>query len=135
MVSQASHALQLGFKSPNKLLFGSFFLISFFAFFSKTPFFSLFCHSRARLYRLDKIAKQWKERGTGTMKLLQHQETKRIRVLMRREKTLKICANHYGKVDSANFSLIFFFFSAQKCKKKKPGLPACSTCPFLAFWS
>ena len=27
--------------------------------------------------------------------MLQHKETSRIRVLMRRDKTLKICANHY----------------------------------------
>lgn len=43
---------------------------------------------------------EWKERGTGEIKLLKHNETGKIRVLMRREKTLKICANHYGKAFS-----------------------------------
>lgn len=52
---------------------------------------------RAKLFRFDSEAEpaEWKERGTGEMKILQHRETKRIRVLMRRDKTLKICANHY----------------------------------------
>jgi len=50
---------------------------------------------RAKLFRFDKSAKEWKERGTGDVKLLQHKTTHRIRVLMRRDKTHKICANHY----------------------------------------
>jgi len=50
---------------------------------------------RAKLFRFDQDAKQWKERGTGDVKFLQHKESKRIRLLMRREKTLKVCANHY----------------------------------------
>mmetsp|Transcript_22850 Transcript_22850/g.32912 ORF Transcript_22850/g.32912 Transcript_22850/m.32912 type:complete len:209 (-) Transcript_22850:227-853(-) len=37
----------------------------------------------------------WKERGLGDVKLLKHTVNKRIRLLMRREKTLKICLNHY----------------------------------------
>ena len=49
---------------------------------------------QAKLYRYDD--KQWKERGVGQVKLLQHKVGKRIRLLMRREKTLKICANHIG---------------------------------------
>eukprot|EP01125_Pyxidicula_operculata_P010113 TRINITY_DN3332_c0_g1_i1.p1 TRINITY_DN3332_c0_g1~~TRINITY_DN3332_c0_g1_i1.p1 ORF type:complete len:178 (+),score=46.84 TRINITY_DN3332_c0_g1_i1:38-571(+) len=49
---------------------------------------------RAKLFRFDKEAGEWKERGTGDVKLLKHKETGKIRVLMRREKTLKICANH-----------------------------------------
>ena len=39
--------------------------------------------------------KEWKEKGTGDLKLLKHKETCKIRLLMRRDKTLKICANHY----------------------------------------
>merc|ERR1711879_923340 len=52
---------------------------------------------RAKLYRMaDECAPpEWKEGGTGTIKLLKHKETGKIRVLMRRDKTLKICANHY----------------------------------------
>eukprot|EP00741_Cyanophora_paradoxa_P004254 tig00000789_g4130.t1 len=49
---------------------------------------------RAKLFRFDKPTNQWKERGTGDAKLLKHKETGFIRLLMRREKTLKICANH-----------------------------------------
>ncbi|KAJ3071523.1 Ran GTPase-binding protein yrb1 [Podochytrium sp. JEL0797] len=50
---------------------------------------------RAKLFRFDKPNNEWKERGTGDVKLLQHKESKKIRVLMRRDKTLKICANHF----------------------------------------
>ncbi|KAL6454817.1 LOW QUALITY PROTEIN: YRB1 Ran-specific GTPase-activating protein 1 [Candida maltosa Xu316] len=38
--------------------------------------------------------KEWKERGTGDVKFLKHNKTHKIRILMRRDKTLKICANH-----------------------------------------
>jgi len=50
---------------------------------------------RARLFRFDKPENEWKERGTGEVKLLKHKASKKIRLLMRRDKTLKICANHY----------------------------------------
>ncbi|KAJ2843349.1 Ran GTPase binding protein Sbp1, partial [Coemansia erecta] len=50
---------------------------------------------RAKLFRFDGEAKEWKERGTGDIKLLKHKETGKVRVLMRRDKTLKVCANHY----------------------------------------
>jgi len=50
---------------------------------------------RAKLFRFAKEEKEWKERGTGEVKLLKHKTTGKIRVLMRRDKTLKICANHY----------------------------------------
>ncbi|MFN9908637.1 MAG: hypothetical protein ACK56F_21340, partial [bacterium] len=36
---------------------------------------------------------QWKERGTGNGKLLRNKETKKIRFVMRQEKTLKPVAN------------------------------------------
>ncbi|KAG8753728.1 hypothetical protein FRC12_011446 [Ceratobasidium sp. 428] len=50
---------------------------------------------RAKLFRFEGSSSEWKERGTGDVRLLQHKETKKVRVLMRRDKTLKICANHY----------------------------------------
>jgi Ran-binding protein 1 len=39
---------------------------------------------------------EWKERGTGDVRLLENKETKKVRLLMRRDKTLKPCANHTG---------------------------------------
>eukprot|EP01090_Pellita_catalonica_P003693 TRINITY_DN1335_c0_g1_i1.p1 TRINITY_DN1335_c0_g1~~TRINITY_DN1335_c0_g1_i1.p1 ORF type:complete len:162 (-),score=45.52 TRINITY_DN1335_c0_g1_i1:55-540(-) len=48
---------------------------------------------RAKLFRFDN--KEWKERGVGECKFLKHKETGKIRILMRRDKTLKVCANHY----------------------------------------
>lgn len=51
---------------------------------------------RAKLYRFSPEEKEWKERGVGELKFLQHRDTKKIRILMRRDKILKICANHLG---------------------------------------
>ncbi|KAJ3202908.1 Ran GTPase-binding protein yrb1 [Entophlyctis luteolus] len=53
---------------------------------------------RAKLFRFDKPTNEWKERGTGDAKLLRHKVTSKIRMLMRRDKTHKICANHYSLV-------------------------------------
>ena len=53
----------------------------------------LFCE-RGKLYRFDAEVNQMKERGIGEMKILQHKTTKVCRILMRRERVLKICANH-----------------------------------------
>lgn len=52
---------------------------------------------RAKLFRFDNSfdPPEWKERGTGDCKLLKHKESGLIRLLMRRDKTLKVCANHY----------------------------------------
>ena len=49
---------------------------------------------RAKLFRFDNMSNEWKERGTGDVKFLQHRGNRRIRLLMRRDKTLKLCANH-----------------------------------------
>uniref|UniRef100_A0A671XBI1 E3 SUMO-protein ligase RanBP2 n=1 Tax=Sparus aurata TaxID=8175 RepID=A0A671XBI1_SPAAU len=54
----------------------------------------VFTH-RAKLYRYDKELGQWKERGIGDLKLLQNYDTKRVRLIMRRDQVLKICANHW----------------------------------------
>jgi hypothetical protein len=51
---------------------------------------------RAKLFRFDSEASEWKERGTGDVRILAHRETKKVRLVMRRDKTLKVCANHYS---------------------------------------
>ena len=51
---------------------------------------------RSKLFRFDRESKEWKERGTGDVRLLKHKENGKTRLVMRRDKTLKVCANHYG---------------------------------------
>ncbi|XP_067470331.1 E3 SUMO-protein ligase RanBP2-like isoform X2 [Thunnus thynnus] len=58
----------------------------------------MFCN-RAKLYRFDTETKEWKERGTGNVKILKHSTKGKARLLMRREQVLKICANHYINAD------------------------------------
>lgn len=52
---------------------------------------------RAKLFRYasDGDPPEWKERGVGDVKILKHRVSGLFRLLMRRDKTLKICANHY----------------------------------------
>ncbi|GAD96677.1 Ran-specific GTPase-activating protein 1, putative [Paecilomyces variotii No. 5] len=50
---------------------------------------------RAKLFKFDSESKEWKERGTGDVRLLKHKENGKTRLVMRRDKTLKVCANHY----------------------------------------
>ena len=52
-------------------------------------------YSRAKLFRFDKESKEWKERGTGDVRLLKHKETKKVGLVMRRVNKLKVCANHF----------------------------------------
>lgn len=58
----------------------------------------MFCN-RAKLYRFDTETKEWKERGIGNVKILKHSTKGKVRLLMRREQVLKICANHYITAD------------------------------------
>jgi len=51
----------------------------------------LYVH-KAKLYRLTEG--EWKERGLGDVKILRHKQTKKLRVVMRREQVYKICLNH-----------------------------------------
>ncbi|XP_073983648.1 ran-specific GTPase-activating protein-like [Rhodnius prolixus] len=54
---------------------------------------------RAKLFRRDTVEKEWKERGTGDVKLLHNTKLNTVRVVMRRDKTFKLCANHYVTYD------------------------------------
>ncbi|KAK5861323.1 hypothetical protein PBY51_022730 [Eleginops maclovinus] len=58
----------------------------------------MFCN-RAKLFRFDTDTKEWKERGIGMVKILKHSSKGKVRLLMRREQVLKICANHYINAD------------------------------------
>jgi Ran-binding protein 1 len=50
--------------------------------------------AKAKAYRF--AGGEWKEKGMGPLKLLAHKENKKVRVLMRRDKTLKVCVNFIG---------------------------------------
>ena len=50
---------------------------------------------RAKLFRWRD--EQWKERGIGNAKLMRDREQKRVRFMMRQEKTLKAVANFLRK--------------------------------------
>ena len=61
---------------------------------------------KSKLYRFE--SGEWKERGLGMCKLLKHKELGKVRMLMRREKILKICANFVvapGTARSTNSTL------------------------------
>lgn len=62
--------------------------------------FSSLFDRRAKLYRFDSEADppEWKERGTGEVRFLKSKRSGIIRLLMRRDKTLKVCANHYREL-------------------------------------
>ena len=49
---------------------------------------------RANFYRMDTESKSWKKMGVGELKLLKDKESGRVRIIMRRDQELKLCANH-----------------------------------------
>lgn len=55
---------------------------------------------RAKLFKFVKETTEWKERGTGDVRLLKHKDNGKTRLVMRRDKTLKVCANHYSEYTS-----------------------------------
>jgi Ran-binding protein 1 len=74
---------------------------------------------RARLYRWRND--EWKERGTGELKLLRHKNTKKIRCILRQDKTLKPACNFLVVEDPLcnlkehQGSDKMFFFTAYDC--------------------
>ncbi|KAI5919957.1 hypothetical protein F4810DRAFT_684925 [Camillea tinctor] len=50
---------------------------------------------RCKMFKFIPDTREWKERGTGPLRLLKHKENGKVRLVMRRDKTLKVCANHY----------------------------------------
>ena len=46
-------------------------------------------------YAIECNPPEWKERGTGDVRIMKKDEGQSARILMRREKTLKVCANHH----------------------------------------
>ena len=69
---------------------------------------------------------EWKERGIGDMKLLRHKTDKKIRYILRQDKTLKIVANFYVAesplcdLKPHQGSEKMFIFSAYDCSDEKP---------------
>ena len=49
---------------------------------------------RCKLYRYDTSIRKWKENGVGEMKLLFNRNMQKPRLVMRRDKVHKLCANH-----------------------------------------
>jgi hypothetical protein len=57
---------------------------------------------RCKLYRFHAESKEWKEKGTGEIKILRHLHKEHsYRVLMRRDQVLKLCANHRISADDS----------------------------------
>ena len=48
-----------------------------------------------KLLRFDSQAGEWKEKGAGVLNILHNIGTQRMRIVMRRDKVLSLCANHY----------------------------------------
>ena len=76
---------------------------------------------RARIYRWRDP--EWKERGTGELKLLRHKNNKKIRCILRQDKTLKPACNFIVAEDPLcnlkehQGSDKMFFFTAYDCSE------------------
>ena len=55
------------------------------------------CSRRAKLFQFATDSSKWSECGTGDVHLLHYKETKKFRLVMRRDKTLKVGANRLSK--------------------------------------
>eukprot|EP00794_Sanderia_malayensis_P011355 gene11355-12538_t len=53
----------------------------------------LFCE-KAKVYRFDSSVPQWKERGSGDLKMLKNRQSGQTRLIMRRDQVKKLCMNH-----------------------------------------
>ena len=49
---------------------------------------------RAKFYKMDTESKTWMVKGLGELKLMKHQESGGVRILMIHEKVLTLCATH-----------------------------------------
>ncbi len=78
---------------------------------------------RAKLFRW---RDEWKERGAGDLKLLRQKENKKIRCVLRQDKTLKAVANFIIEDDPLchlkehSGSDKQFFFTAYDCSEETP---------------
>lgn len=82
--------------------------------------------ARCRLYRWR--SEEWKERGTGDMKILRHKTNKKIRFILRQDKTLKIVANFFiaesplCDLKPHQGSDKMFIFAAYDCSEEEPAM-------------
>ena len=60
----------------------------------------LYVFIKEDVYGGEKRSNYWKERGLGDIKVLKHRENGKCRVVMRQEKTLKVCSNFRPQTSS-----------------------------------
>lgn len=70
---------------------------------------TFFIFRRAKLFRFEASSSEWKERGTGDVRLLRNKESKKVRLVMRRDKTLKVCANHTSEPPIPLYHILTIF--------------------------
>ncbi|GAA0156406.1 scaffold/adaptor protein [Lithospermum erythrorhizon] len=78
---------------------------------------------KAKLYRFDKEGNQWKERGVGTVKLLKHKKSGKVRLVMRQNKMCQPSGasnNDHprtcGKLEVMYETFAIRFASVESCK-------------------